>query len=79
LPSTRWLAVIDNAVSGRTSFSGITLDGTGNQVLGKYTYKGDANLDGKVTGDDYAFVDANLGISGPTVQWDRGTSTWITR
>jgi hypothetical protein len=66
------LAVIDNAVSHRTSFGGITLDGTTHQILGKYTFKGDANLDGKVTGDDYAFVDANLGTSGSNVQWDQG-------
>jgi hypothetical protein len=66
------LAVIDNVSAGLTSFSGITLDGTTHQILGKYTYKGDANLDGKVTGDDYAFVDANLGASGVTVQWNQG-------
>jgi hypothetical protein len=29
-------------------------------VIGKYTYFGDANLDGQVTGDDYSFIDANL-------------------
>src|SRR5205814_4320408 len=62
---------VDNAAFGRTAFSGITLTGT-HQLLGKYTYKGDANLDGKVTGDDYAFFDANLGLTSPTVQWNQG-------
>jgi hypothetical protein len=41
------LAVVDNATLGRTSFSGVT-GLTGREVLIKYTYSGDANLDGQV-------------------------------
>ncbi len=44
--------------------------GSGNTVgahaiIGKYTYFGDTNLDGQVTGDDYSAVDANLGTTPP--------------
>jgi len=53
------LAVIDNAEWGKASFNGITIDTS--SVVGKYTYFGDANLDGMVTGDDYLAVDAGLG------------------
>ena len=31
-----------------------------NAVIGKYTYFGDLNMDGQVTGDDYAVIDSNL-------------------
>jgi len=62
------LAVVDNAQFGKTAFNGIPIDGT--TLIGKYTYFGDANLDGQVTGDDYLNVDANLGLSG--AQWFQG-------
>jgi hypothetical protein len=62
------LALVDNASWGRTAFEGIAIDPT--TIVGKYTYYGDANLDGKVTGDDYLNVDANLGLSG--AQWFQG-------
>jgi hypothetical protein len=39
--------------------SGNTISPTA--VVGKYTYFGDMNIDGPVTGDDYTVVDANLG------------------
>src|SRR5688500_19570530 len=39
-------------------------------VIAKFTYFGDGNLDGKVTGDDYVAVDANLGLS--NAQWFQG-------
>src|SRR5262249_21760283 len=38
--------------------SGLTIDT--DTVFAKYTYFGDANLDGKVTGDDYTVLDAGL-------------------
>jgi hypothetical protein len=38
--------------------------------VGKYTYFGDANLDGKVTGDDYVSVDANLGTGDSWLEGD---------
>ncbi|MEA2707533.1 MAG: hypothetical protein QOF78_134 [Phycisphaerales bacterium] len=45
-------------------FSGQTV--SGNDVLVKYTYQGDANLDGFVSGDDYSSIDFNIGIAGAT-------------
>jgi len=41
-----------------TSFDGVTL--TGDEILVKYTWYGDLNLDGKVTSLDYALLDAGL-------------------
>jgi len=62
------LAVVDNALFGRTIWNGESIDAT--TIIGKYTYFGDANLDGKVTGDDYLAVDANLGAT--SAQWFQG-------
>ena len=42
--------------SDTTLFDGATVDGT--TVLVKYTYAGDANLDGSITGDDYFQIDS---------------------
>ena len=61
-------AVVDNVLLNRTTWLGTTIDAT--TVIGRYTYFGDANLDGKVTGDDYVSVDANLGLTG--AQWVQG-------
>ena len=41
-------------------FNGFTVDGT--TLLIKYTYAGDANLDGVISGDDYSVVDFNAGV-----------------
>jgi hypothetical protein len=38
------------------SWDGVSVDGT--TVLVKYTYAGDVNLDGAITGDDYFAIDA---------------------
>src|SRR5688572_8917184 len=62
------LAVADNAAWGKSSFNGINIDA--DTVVGKYTYFGDANLDGKVTGDDYLNVDANLGTGDSWLEGD---------
>ncbi len=59
------LALFDNALVGRTDWpagSGQTISSSA--IVGKYTYFGDTNLDGQVTGDDYGAVDANLGSTG---------------
>jgi hypothetical protein len=58
---------LNNNGSGGTLFS--TLDGqavTNTSVLVKYTYAGDANLDGTVNGSDYTLIDNgfNAGLSG---------------
>jgi GH25 family lysozyme M1 (1,4-beta-N-acetylmuramidase) len=43
-------------------FAGETVDATA--VLVKYTYAGDANLDGTITGDDYSAIDFNIQVPG---------------
>ena len=43
-------------------FGNETVDGTA--VLVKYTYAGDANLDGFISGDDYAAIDFNVASPG---------------
>jgi MYXO-CTERM domain-containing protein len=62
------LAVADNVAWDKSSFNGINIDT--DTVVGKYTYFGDANLDGKVTGDDYVSVDANLGTGDSWLEGD---------
>ena len=52
------LALFDNAMVGAGDWNGISIGA--NAVVGKYTYFGDANIDGQVTGDDYTVIDANL-------------------
>ncbi len=59
---TRLLMLFDNASVGAAEWppgSGQTIEP--NAVVGTYTYFGDTNLDGQVTGDDYGAIDANLG------------------
>ena len=60
------LGVADNATLGRTTFSGETVDST--SVLVKYTYWGDANLDGRVTFDDYDIIDYYYWFPVPAAQ-----------
>jgi hypothetical protein len=52
------LALFDNALVGRPDWNGVPI--SANAIIGKYTYFGDANIDGQVTGDDYTVIDANL-------------------
>ena len=52
------LALFDNAQVGAGDWLGHTIGASA--VVGKYTYFGDANIDGQVSGDDYTVVDANL-------------------
>jgi hypothetical protein len=44
--------------AGYTTFSGVSV--AASDVLLFYTYAGDANLDGQVTGDDYSAIDFNI-------------------
>jgi len=47
-----------------------------NAVVGKYTYFGDATLDGQVTADDYLVLDANRNTTPPVgLAWIRGDMT----
>lgn len=55
------LALFDNAMVGVANWppdSSHTVSGSA--IIGKYTYFGDTNVDGQVTGDDYAVIDANI-------------------
>jgi hypothetical protein len=45
---------------------------TTSDVLVKYTYYGDANLDGKVDGSDYSRVDAGFISNGKLTGWANG-------
>jgi chitinase len=67
------LAVVDNATLGRTSFSGVT-GLTGREVLIKYTYSGDANLDGQVDIGDLGLLAGAWQQSGKT--WFDGDFTY---
>ncbi len=59
------LLLFDNALVGATEWPAGSGQSIGaNAVVGKYTYFGDTNLDGQVTGDDYGAIDANLGRTG---------------
>src|SRR5829696_3846372 len=65
------LALFDNALVGLTQWASqpIAL----NAIVGKYTYFGDMNIDGQVTGDDYTIVDTNLNTDPAVgVKWLRG-------
>jgi GH18 family chitinase len=42
-------------------WNGQTVDST--SILIKYTYAGDANLDGMISGDDYSAIDFNAGVA----------------
>jgi hypothetical protein len=54
-----------------TSWNGGTISSTA--IVGKYTYFGDVNIDGQVTGDDYTVVDSNLNTTPPVgLEWLRG-------
>jgi hypothetical protein len=69
-------ALADNAEWSKASFHGISIDAT--TIVAKYTYFGDGNLDGAVTGDDYVSVDANLGSGDSWLEGDfnfSGTTT----
>jgi hypothetical protein len=51
-------------------FAGETV--TGGDVLVKFTYGGDANLDGKINVDDYGRIDSNVGQNGSVFGWYNG-------
>jgi fibronectin-binding autotransporter adhesin len=70
------LGVIQNNQSGTAIYSASNLfDGIApeaNAVLVKYTYFGDANLDGKVDGSDYSLIDAGYSSHGTLSGWYNG-------
>jgi hypothetical protein len=56
--------------SAYATFSGLSV--TPDDVLVKYTYTGDTNLDGAVTFDDYAAMDAAFFGTIPNLGWATG-------
>jgi len=68
------LAMFANALVGTADWppgSGHTV--AANAVIGKYTYFGDLNMDGQVTGDDYPAIDSNLNTTpAPGIAWLSG-------
>jgi hypothetical protein len=65
------LALFDNALVGAGNWQGVSIASTA--IVGKYTYFGDVNLDGQVTGDDYTVIDANLNTDPPVgLEWLSG-------
>jgi hypothetical protein len=52
------LALFDNALVGAGTWAGQSIGA--NAIVGKYTYFGDMNIDGQVSGDDYTVIDSNL-------------------
>jgi autotransporter-associated beta strand protein len=57
-----YLAIAEAADLGLTDFGGVAVDDTA--VVAKFTYVGDANLDGQVDALDYERVDLAIGNSG---------------
>ena len=68
------LTTLGVASASETGYGGAVLFGgqsvAGSDVLVKYTYAGDANLDGQVNGDDYFGIDN--GIGGATIDFAHG-------
>jgi hypothetical protein len=61
------LTSIGVATAGQTGDAGGTFGGlsvSASDVLVMYTYAGDANLDGFISGDDYAAIDFNIAVPG---------------
>ena len=57
------------SATGLSTFDGVTTDA--DMVLVRYTYSGDANLDGKVNALDFNAIATNFGVSGANL-WTQG-------
>jgi len=66
---TRTLGYADNNDLGYTSFDGVDTS-DGNEVLVKFTYYGDSDLNGQINGTDFSLFGA--GKSGAGSGWDFG-------
>jgi len=65
------LALFDNNLVGATDWDGEPI--AASAIVGKYTYFGDVNFDGQVTGDDYTIIDSNLNTTPPVgFEWLSG-------
>ena len=71
---TTILAMFDAGLAGVSQWHGATVSST--TIIGKYTYFGDATLDGQVTSDDYLVLDQNRNTSPATgLGWIEGDAT----
>jgi hypothetical protein len=61
--------VLGVAPGNTAAWNGVTVDDT--TILVKYTYSGDANLDGFISGDDYSAIDFAIAIPGSS-GWSNG-------
>ena len=60
-PAGRWKGPgLTSSVAANTPFTTLALGATDDGVLVKYTYNGDANLDGRVNSDDYFRIDSGF-------------------
>jgi hypothetical protein len=57
------LALFDNSLISAGEWNGEPIGASA--IVGKYTYFGDANFDGQVSGDDYTMIDSNLNTTPP--------------
>jgi large repetitive protein len=64
------LGVAPGSAAASGTFDGVTVSGS--DVLVKYTYYGDANLDGHVDGTDYNQIDNGFGSGGSQTGWWQG-------
>ena len=67
-------AALNIATLATASWDGETV--TGSAILVKYTYMGDANLSGKVDGDDYVKVDSGFAARSTSSPWVMGDFTY---
>jgi autotransporter-associated beta strand protein len=58
------LGVVANSALNRSTFGGVSVGAS--DVLVMYTYAGDADLNGKLNGDDYFRIDSNINVPGAT-------------
>jgi autotransporter-associated beta strand protein len=63
-----------STIGGLTTFDGVTTDA--HMLLVRYTYVGDANLDGRVNALDFNAIAANYGLSGATALWVKGDANY---
>ena len=63
---TRWLGNgIRSTAAANNPMTGLAIGRDGDDVVVKYTYNGDANLDGTITSDDYFRIDSSF-LAQPT-------------
>jgi hypothetical protein len=62
--------IVSSLASGNLTTLGVAPVAGAERIAVKFTYGGDANLDGRITVDDYGVIDFNIGLD--AVGWDHG-------